>query len=185
MADALVDKYQYVCHNLCMARTSKYTKELLEPLVAQATSMGSLLDLLELKRTGGNYRHINQCLDHNQCDRTHWTGKAWNKSKTTETDSRLAKKAARQMIPDAEVFVENSTYAPSHLSKRLLKLGWKYCCKECNIEKWNDKPLTLHVDHINGTNSDHRLENLRFLCPNCHQQTSTWGNGTKCKQLPS
>jgi 5-methylcytosine-specific restriction endonuclease McrA len=32
-----------------------------------------------------------------------------------------------------------------------------------------------HIDHINGVRDDHRLENLRMLCPNCHSQTSTYG----------
>lgn len=39
-----------------------------------------------------------------------------------------------------------------------------------------NKPITLHLDHINGVHNDNRFENLRFLCPNCHQQTDTWGN---------
>ena len=34
--------------------------------------------------------------------------------------------------------------------------------------------LVLHLDHINGKKFDHRLENLRFLCPNCHSQTPTY-----------
>ena len=43
----------------------------------------------------------------------------------------------------------------------------------CN---WCNKRITLHLDHINGISNDNRKENLRFLCPNCHQQTDTWGN---------
>lgn len=35
-------------------------------------------------------------------------------------------------------------------------------------------PLTLQLDHINRVNNDHRLTNLRFLCPNCHSQTDTY-----------
>jgi 5-methylcytosine-specific restriction endonuclease McrA len=33
----------------------------------------------------------------------------------------------------------------------------------------------MHLDHINGVRDDHRLENLRMLCPNCHSQTPTYG----------
>ena len=30
------------------------------------------------------------------------------------------------------------------------------------------------LDHINGINNDHRLENLRMLCPNCNSQQDTF-----------
>lgn len=35
------------------------------------------------------------------------------------------------------------------------------------------KPLTLILDHINGYNKDNRLENLRWVCPNCNSQLDT------------
>lgn len=50
----------------------------------------------------------------------------------------------------------------------------KYECAECAISQWRGKKLSLHLDHINGVNNDNRLENLRFLCPNCHSQTETY-----------
>lgn len=81
-------------------------------------------------------------------------------------------------IPDEKVFVENSEYVNNriNLKERILKNGWmEYRCVECGLEgEWNGKPLVLQLDHINGRNNDHRLENLRFLCPNCHTQTPTY-----------
>lgn len=50
-----------------------------------------------------------------------------------------------------------------------------YRCHMCNIvDTWNGNPISLHLDHINGVNNDNRLENLRFLCPNCHSQTNSY-----------
>ena len=38
------------------------------------------------------------------------------------------------------------------------------------------KKIVLQLDHINGINTDNTIKNLRFLCPNCHSQTPTFGN---------
>ena len=60
----------------------------------------------------------------------------------------------------------------------------EYKCKECGIENlWNNKPISLQLDHINGIKTDNRLENLRFLCPNCHSQTETFGSKNIRKKL--
>lgn len=68
-------------------------------------------------------------------------------------------------------------YPTSKLSVRLVKEGIKkYMCEECNIVDYNGKPITLELNHVNGDNSDHSLDNLQLLCPNCHSQTPTFRN---------
>ena len=58
----------------------------------------------------------------------------------------------------------------------LFKSGRSYTCEICQQgDMWCGQSLTLQVDHINGDNKNHELTNLRFLCPNCHTQTSTYG----------
>lgn len=47
----------------------------------------------------------------------------------------------------------------------------EYKCKKCNQNSiWNEKPLQLVLDRINNILTDNKLENLRFLCPNCFSQ---------------
>jgi uncharacterized protein with PIN domain len=49
-------------------------------------------------------------------------------------------------------------------------------CSICGLlPEWNGKELTLILDHINGHNKDHRIENLRWVCPNCNSQLDTTG----------
>jgi hypothetical protein len=63
-----------------------------------------------------------------------------------------------------------------NIKHRLIRAGLlENRCQECNLTEWRGKPLMAHIDHINGIKDDHRLENLRMLCPNCHSQTETYG----------
>ncbi len=75
-----------------------------------------------------------------------------------------------------EILVENSSYMNiSRLKQRLInEKKMEYKCQICGISEWLNKPITLQLDHINGINNDHRITNLRFLCPNCHSQTDTY-----------
>jgi Zn finger protein HypA/HybF involved in hydrogenase expression len=76
-----------------------------------------------------------------------------------------------------EILIENSSYANiTCLKSRLIKENrLEYKCDCCgNNGEWLGKKLVLQLDHINGINNDHRIENLRFLCPNCHSQTDTF-----------
>lgn len=65
--------------------------------------------------------------------------------------------------------------------RRYLSEEYGNKCVECGIgDIWNSKPLTLHVDHIDGCSDNNRVSNLRLLCPNCHTQTDTYcGRNTK------
>ena len=66
-------------------------------------------------------------------------------------------------------------YGYGSLKRRLLKHGIKTnTCEECGISEWRGKSITIQLDHKNGDRHDHRLENLRMLCPNCHSQTETY-----------
>ncbi|WDQ44093.1 HNH endonuclease [Staphylococcus phage ESa2] len=83
-----------------------------------------------------------------------------------------------------EILIKDSNYSNiSRLKKRLVKEKLlTYKCYICNISSWRNKDITLQLDHINGNRRDHRIENLRFLCPNCHSQTETYaGRNTKGK----
>ncbi len=70
------------------------------------------------------------------------------------------------------------------VKRRLLEEGLlKNECEECGITNWRDRPLSIHLDHRNGIRNDHRLENLRMLCPNCHSQTPTFGTRNRKQRV--
>lgn len=115
---------------------------------------------------GGVYVAIRNMIKLHNLDVSHFKGKAHGTSNTAK-------------FTLDEILVEDSKYSNLYsLKNRILKANkLKYECSECKITSWNNKPLTLQLDHINGVNNDHRIENLRLLCPNCHSQTPTFSGG--------
>lgn len=164
---------------------TKYSKDLLEEVVNNSKSYAEVFRNLGLDvKNASKSRHIRQLISYYGISVEHFINSA-TRNLTAET-SGLVKKVFEQIRwSDEEVFIQNSPMRHGcRIKNRLLKMGWQEICAECGIgPMWNNKQLVLQVDHINGCSNDNRLENLRFLCPNCHTQTETYSN--KRGKLPS
>lgn len=91
------------------------------------------------------------------------------------TKDKMAWSRNKILTPLNEIFKENSHVSNEYIRKYIFQLNLiEYKCSNCGIIEWDNKPLVLTLDHKNGNNCDNRLENLRFLCPNCHSQTDTF-----------
>lgn len=70
---------------------------------------------------------------------------------------------------------KHPTFQTYKLKIRLLKEGiFKNECSICGLDSWLEKPLMIELDHIDGNSHNHKIDNLRMLCPNCHSQTQTF-----------
>ena len=138
-------------------------------IVASANSYSDCLRALGLGTRGGSSTDIlKKRIQELECSVEHFNSKN--------------KKSPNARYSLDEILIENSSYANiSRLKTRLINEGYlEYKCAFCgNTGKWLDQELVLQLDHINGKNNDHRIENLRFLCPNCHSITDTFSGKNK------
>jgi len=146
----------------------KTSKDELEKIVANSLSIADVCRSLNVVPIGGNYRTIKSKIKLWNLDINHFTGQAWN------VGERF--KPFNKSIPLSDILIENSTYtSTNHLKERLIKEGIKKDeCENCGLSMWLGKKLSIELHHNNGNNTDHRIENLKMLCPNCHSQTNTF-----------
>lgn len=155
-----------------MAVKLSFTFEEVKNAVDNSTSIKEFLIFLGMNVNNGNYRKAEQiCLDHGLEIPKH------NRSTNGDSLRNFNK------LPDSVYFSKGVLRSGPNTKKRLIKdHGWKDICSECGQEPfWNGKPLTLHLDHIDGDRFNNVIENLRILCGHCHQQTETYSNNRAVK----
>ncbi len=165
---------------LCIIMNTKYhyDKEIFEVLVKQSNCIRHLLELMGLTLAGGNYKTVNEKVRLWNIDITHWGSSkqrmGWLRGKRHDWGKKY---------PLDKILVENSTYrTTSRIKQKLLDEGiFIRKCYKCKNTDWMGLNIPLELEHINGNNTDNRIENLTLLCPNCHAQTPTHAGKNKRK----
>lgn len=138
-----------------------YTKEELEAMLEQSNSLSDLMHRIGYKCINGSAgKIVKKRLDLLNIDYSKFKLTSRNREKRTFENS----------------FCKNSTASQNYIKKHFRELYTdEYKCAICGLPpKWMGKPLTLTLDHINGDHNDNRLENLRWVCPNCDRQLDTF-----------
>lgn len=134
-------------------------------LAALSRSPSSLVRLLGRAVGGNNVELVKREAARLGLDTSHWNG-------------------AGRVLPkvgSSQVLIENGVHATSVVKRVVLRERLiPYTCALCGRDpEWNGRPLVLRLDHVNGVRTDHRITNLRFLCPNCDSQTETYCGGNR------
>lgn len=149
-----------------------YTKEKLNEVVNKSQNLHQVLIEFGRNPSGGSYRTLHRKLKEWDINYEHFLTPS-EVIKKNYSEGKLFKK------DKLYIFVENSKVSRATVRRRIITDSLKeYKCVNCNNEgEWMGKKITLILDHINGINNDHRLDNLRFLCPNCNATLKTHCKG--------
>ena len=151
-----------------------YTKEWLEELCSESYSLAEVLKKAgRAVGGGGSQASLKKKIEEFEIDISHFTGQAWAKGKTQETDARVKSKEKYSL---EEVFCKDSPVTQKVLRGYVERHQvLEYKCINCGCDgSWQNGIIALEIDHIDGDNSNNEISNLRYLCPNCHALTDTY-----------
>lgn len=135
-------------------------------IVQKASSINDVLRMVGCKISGGSHSHYSNRIRKLGISINHFKGKSFNSGRTFSN----RKKASEEILV---LRSGGNRQKSSLLVRAMLENNIPHQCAKCNCPpEWMGNPLTLDVDHINQNWLDDRIENLRFLCPNCHSQYS-------------
>lgn len=148
-----------------------YSLEDLAQAVPKADCYSDLCRILNVTLCTYNITRLRQLCKDNDLDISHFS--------TRNTKCCKERNKVKCGNDITTVLCIDSKYNRSNLRGFLIRKNlYTGKCSLCGItDNWNNKPLTLELDHINGVCTDNRIENLRWVCPNCHSQTDTYKRG--------
>ena len=150
-----------------------YNEETLKQVISESISYNEVLVKLNRNTSSNSYRVLKRAINTFNVDISHFLNKR-------ELMKLKRSNGGYNHKENSEIFIINGNTSRSLIKNRLINDNLiEYKCNFCGQnDMWRNKKFSLILDHINGVNNDNRLENLRFLCPNCNATLETHCKGS-------
>jgi 5-methylcytosine-specific restriction endonuclease McrA len=147
-----------------MARNNvKYRQDQIEEAVKIAKCYSDVFRNLGLGVNGGSYKWMKKLIDKYEIDISHFLSAA-----------QLGNMQYRINMVVRDINTDDistdSRLSANRLQNFMFSKGKNHQCNICGLSSWMDSPIRLDIDHIDNNPINNHINNLQFICPNCHRQ---------------
>ena len=146
-----------------------WSKENLEQSVKDANCWFDWLRRAGIPTKGCNYRTLKQKAVLYGIDTSHFN----YQYARNHNGQRIVKNRTNEQIFADGLAIKRASVKKAYIERVLNNIPH---CEICGIKDWNGKQITFQLHHKDGITTNHRVENLILLCPNCHSQTENYRN---------
>lgn len=157
-------------------RVSDYTTEQIADFCKNSFSYAQVLRKMQMSG-GGSQATLKKRIIKDNIDVSHFKGQAWNKGLKIEG-------FGKEKYSLTEVFSKNSPVSQKVLRGYIQRHNiLPYICENCgNDGNWQNGVISLEIHHKDGNKTNNQINNLCYLCPNCHALTDSYRGKNICSK---
>jgi hypothetical protein len=143
-----------------------YTREQIEEAVKHSRTYADVYRQLGLKINGGSYNWMRNMIKKHGLDISHFKTRKELMAEMTE----LSNINRGINLYDKDDISNGERLSSQKLQSFMKFKGISHTCNVCGLNEWMGKPIRLDIDHMDGRCDNNHIDNLQYICPNCHRQ---------------